>query len=188
MNYVVSCGGELYHFGTKGMKWGVRKYQNEDGTLTEAGKKRYDVQNAKQNYKNAKSDYNDAKASYVRSSYTSFGYKGLKEHRKTEANMNDARVNMIDKKAELAKAKKGEKAEMKAYARAMSKHGLAGSASDSMSGGKSSKLYDHLAATKGEKYADEVSRKAQNTIVTTAAATFAVTVGAGVVADILSRR
>ena len=31
---------ELYHHGVKGMKWGVRRYQNEDGTLTEAGKKR----------------------------------------------------------------------------------------------------------------------------------------------------
>ena len=31
----------LVHYGTKNMKWGVRKYQNEDGTLTEAGKKRY---------------------------------------------------------------------------------------------------------------------------------------------------
>ncbi len=31
----------LCHFGVKGMKWGVRRFQNEDGTLTEAGKKRY---------------------------------------------------------------------------------------------------------------------------------------------------
>lgn len=32
---------ELVHAGIKGMRWGVRRYQNEDGTLTEAGKKRY---------------------------------------------------------------------------------------------------------------------------------------------------
>lgn len=32
---------ELYHHGIKGQKWGVRRYQNADGTLTSAGKKRY---------------------------------------------------------------------------------------------------------------------------------------------------
>ena len=31
---------ELYHYGVKGMKWGVRRYQNKDGSLTTAGKKR----------------------------------------------------------------------------------------------------------------------------------------------------
>lgn len=31
---------ELYHHGIRGMKWGVRRYQNKDGSLTPAGKKR----------------------------------------------------------------------------------------------------------------------------------------------------
>ena len=33
---------ELKHWGIKGQKWGVRRYQNKDGSLTPAGKKRYD--------------------------------------------------------------------------------------------------------------------------------------------------
>ena len=37
----ISPASELYHHGIKGQKWGVRRYQNEDGSYTDAGKKRY---------------------------------------------------------------------------------------------------------------------------------------------------
>ena len=51
-NYVVTGGSfisedELCHYGIKGQKWGVRRYQNEDGTLTAAGRKRLQKQDAK---------------------------------------------------------------------------------------------------------------------------------------------
>lgn len=39
--YGYNTSDELEHFGLKGMKWGVRRFQNKDGSLTEAGKQRY---------------------------------------------------------------------------------------------------------------------------------------------------
>ena len=49
---------ELQHHGILGMKWGVRRYENKDGTLTEEGKKRYSKNSSDyENYmKNVKRD------------------------------------------------------------------------------------------------------------------------------------
>ena len=46
---LVQPGKYICHHGIKGQKWGVRRYQNADGSLTEAGKKR--LKNAIKYYK-----------------------------------------------------------------------------------------------------------------------------------------
>lgn len=62
---------ELKHWGIKGMKWGVRRYQNKDGSLTPAGKKRY-------------SDGSTSSSSTSKSSQTSQQHK-----KKTVSEMSD---------------------------------------------------------------------------------------------------
>ncbi len=53
---------ELYHHGILGQKWGVRRFQNADGSLTDAGRKRYDVdiEGQKQRVKEAKTARKEA--------------------------------------------------------------------------------------------------------------------------------
>lgn len=56
MNYISTAplydGNYLAHYGIKGQKWGIRRFQNSDGSLTAEGRKRYgSVENLKKQFK-----------------------------------------------------------------------------------------------------------------------------------------
>lgn len=76
---------ELYHYGIKGQKWGVRRYQNPDGTLTAKGKKRL------------------AKNQQYRDKLVNKAQKRADRHRNAGdeaiANMKDLRKNGVNSKA-----------------------------------------------------------------------------------------
>lgn len=84
----------IMHHGIKGMKWGVRRYQNEDGTLTAAGKKRAAKSLTKEYRKSRKSDprtdflklnrANSAARDYYRTQRT----RSFLTYRKAESKMN----------------------------------------------------------------------------------------------------
>ena len=69
--FAYSDNDYLVHYGVMGMKWGVRRYQNNDGTLTNEGRRRYgsgESFKAKKEYKAAKKQYNrDFNYAYARS-------------------------------------------------------------------------------------------------------------------------
>lgn len=60
---------ELYHHGIKGQRWGIRRYQKKDGSLTPAGKKRYydtpELNKQKREMESAKSTYNSSRKAYA---------------------------------------------------------------------------------------------------------------------------
>ena len=74
--------GYLRHHGILGMKWGVRRYQNKDGSLTSSGKKRYnvDVEGAKKKIQDAEKEVEKRVLAYQYS-----GYKGKQREKLNKA-------------------------------------------------------------------------------------------------------
>jgi hypothetical protein len=90
---------ELRHYGIKGMKWGVRRYQNYDGSYTKAGVKRYN--NAMDIYDKRMSDYKKAKADGVKGDALRLKKAKVKEQ-KREVEKHYKHLK-LDKKADQGK-------------------------------------------------------------------------------------
>ena len=176
--YNVTYPNELYHYGVKGMKWGVRRSRNDEA-----------VARSRQNYKDAKKEFKTASKEHRKASNRAFGMKGLKTANAAEKKAQDADMRLLEAKAQYkaSKSKNSDKAYMKTYVKAMNKAGLPGSAYDRASGGKSTRVYDSLTAKKGEAYADAVAKKVQNRVVATIAGSAAVMVGGTIVSLLLDQ-
>lgn len=73
---------ELAHHGIKGMKWGVRRYQNYDGSYTKKGLERY--RKAESDYNSAKDKQRQIKESYKKGTATRQDVKNARQQVKTE--------------------------------------------------------------------------------------------------------
>lgn len=104
---------KLYHFGVKGMKWGVRRYQNEDGSLTSLGKKRDKMLSDRKTAKKHSTTSNMVKAEYSRREFEDAKTRlKLENQKKKSKRQQDLEKKYIDQG--FAK----DEAEIKAYNRA----------------------------------------------------------------------
>ena len=173
----------LAHHGIKGQKWGIRRYQNEDGSLTAEGKKRYDYKEAKKEYKEL-----TKKKTLRKEVGSGIGMKSLKKYGDYRKKIEKSELNVLDKKAALAKERKGEKGEFKAYRKAMQKSGIPNSMLDDQSRGRSSRIYDHLVQTKGEEYANRVTKSVQNHAIGQLATGTAIMLGSSIVSGYIQAK
>lgn len=93
----------LYHHGVKGQKWGVRRFQNKDGSLTPAGKKRYDddivIEKGTEIHRIIPKQWADKEKTYSGHAYASYKKEDVEQYKKFARLLGDA-----DIKGKISKA------------------------------------------------------------------------------------
>lgn len=98
MEYCI-VNGELYHHGIQGQKWGRRRYQNPDGTLTPAGRKRYGTPDGAKNgsdRSNAKDVLNSTKKVADESAKATNKLKEINAREMRKQSTNKDRMDLSD--------------------------------------------------------------------------------------------
>lgn len=90
MNVWDHKGKFIEHHGIKGQKWGVRRYQNPDGTLTKAGRDRNRIRSRIKNTYSVKDDVNTIVDSLTNKQKQYFGYSH-EEIKRADKFLNDMR-------------------------------------------------------------------------------------------------
>ena len=88
----------LEHFGVLGMKWGIRRYQNKDGSLTPAGKRKYKISSEGKLVKRSRAEVKsyDKKVTAVKKANEAKKRKARIRERGLDKNDLDAISNNID--------------------------------------------------------------------------------------------
>lgn len=154
---MIYYGQELYHFGIPGQKWGQRRWQNPDGSLTEEGRIHYGYGELKKRYKQEKKELR--KAAFKQA----FNFQVGKKRKDAQNSLRKKTYNLLDTKADLKSYKKKddltkEKARAKVYIKAMRRYGIQGSSRDRQMGNMGTELYNHLEKKYGSEYVSELEK------------------------------